>query len=42
MDVYDAVDVYEADVVVEGEDVAGGNPKMTSRFVLDQFRLKPY
>lgn len=39
------VDFFEVDlavVAVADEDVVGGSPKMSSRFAVDQFRLKPY
>lgn len=36
------VEVYEVAVDETAVDVVGGNPNMSSRFVLDQFRLKPY
>ena len=39
------MDFFEVDlavVAVADEDVVGGSPKMSSRFAVDQFRLKPY
>ena len=39
------VDFFEVDlavVAVADEDVVGGSARMSSRFAVDQFRLKPY
>lgn len=39
------MNLFEAGVTVVAmvdEDVEAGSPKMNSRFVVDQFRLKPY